>query len=28
VQVPSFINEGEVIRIGTESADYLGRATS
>lgn len=28
VQVPSFINEGEVIRIGTENADYLGRATS
>jgi elongation factor P len=28
VQVPSFINEGEVIRNGTESADYLGRATS
>ena len=28
VQVPSFINEGEVIRIGTESGDYLGRATS
>jgi len=28
VQVPSFINEGEVVRIGTESADYLGRATS
>ncbi len=27
VQVPSFINEGEVIRIGTENADYLGRAT-
>ena len=28
VQVPSFINEGEVVRIGTENADYLGRATS
>jgi len=28
VQVPSFINEGEVIRIGTENGDYLGRATS
>ena len=27
VQVPSFINEGEVIRIGTENGDYLGRAT-
>jgi len=26
VQVPSFINEGEVVRIGTEDADYLGRA--
>ena len=28
VQVPSFINEGEVVRIGTENSDYLGRATS
>lgn len=28
VQVPSFINEGEVIRIGTENADYLGRANA
>ncbi|HZN56369.1 MAG TPA: elongation factor P [Candidatus Polarisedimenticolaceae bacterium] len=28
VQVPSFINEGEVLRIGTENSDYLGRATS
>jgi elongation factor P len=28
VQVPSFINEGEIVRIGTESGDYLGRATS
>jgi elongation factor P len=28
VQVPSFINEGEVVRIGTENADYLGRANS
>jgi elongation factor P len=27
VQVPSFINEGEVVRIGTENGDYLGRAT-
>jgi len=27
VQVPSFINEGEVNRIGTENGDYLGRAT-
>jgi elongation factor P len=28
VQVPSFINEGETVRIGTENGDYLGRATS
>jgi hypothetical protein len=28
VQSPSFINEGEVVRIGTENGDYLGRATS
>jgi elongation factor P len=28
VQVPSFINEGELVRIGTENGDYLGRATS
>jgi elongation factor P len=28
VQVPSFINEGEVVRIGTENGDYLGRANS
>jgi len=28
VQVPSFINEGEIVRIGTENSDYLGRATS
>ncbi|HUC42724.1 MAG TPA: elongation factor P [Candidatus Sulfotelmatobacter sp.] len=26
VQVPSFINEGEVIRVSTESGEYLGRA--
>ena len=28
VQVPSFINEGEIVRIGTENGDYLGRATA
>ncbi len=27
-QVPSFINEGEIVRISTENGDYLGRATS
>jgi len=28
VQVPSFINEGELLKIGTENGDYLGRASS
>jgi elongation factor P len=26
VNVPSFVNEGDVIRINTETGEYLGRA--
>jgi len=28
VNVPSFINNGDVIRVSTETGEYLGRATS